>query len=123
MLRAYGEVIENGAERVFRLAEDQRKHRAWMERIVVVGGVVMQVLGLIVGAFLCTALAYGGWVLAREGHGLFGIAAIILALGTPTGVFVYGRRSQSEERLRKWLALEQAVGPARRPPPSRENPD
>jgi len=98
MLRAYGEVVENGAERVFRMAEDQGRHRRVLETVDLIGGMLIQFLGLMVGALLCTTLAYGGWVLAREGHSLFGIAAIILALGTPAGVFVYGRRSRGDAR-------------------------
>ena len=32
MLKQYGYIIENGAERVFRMAEDQGKHRREMRR-------------------------------------------------------------------------------------------
>jgi uncharacterized protein YigE (DUF2233 family) len=56
------------------------------------------------------ALAYGGWVLARGGRSLLGIAAIIAAL-TPAGVFIYARRSQTEERLRKLLEIERTTHP------------
>ncbi len=54
-----------------------------------------QVLGLLLGAGICTAVGYGGWLLAREGQSLFGIAAIIAALGTPASVFVYWQRRQT----------------------------
>jgi len=39
MLREYGNILENGAERVFRMAEAQAVHRREMERIVLLGGV------------------------------------------------------------------------------------
>ena len=98
MLRAYEEVIANGAERVFRMAEAQGRHRRMLETITMIGAMLLQLLGLTVGASLCAGLGYGGWVLAREGHSLFGIAAIIVALGTPASVFVFGLRRQAAQQ-------------------------
>lgn len=49
-------------------------------------------MAIIVGAGVSATLGYGGWLLAREGQSLFGIASIIVALGTPASIFVYGVR-------------------------------
>jgi hypothetical protein len=45
MLRAYGEVIEDGAERVFRMAEEQGRHRRKRESL----DLLLQLLGLLLG--------------------------------------------------------------------------
>lgn len=88
MLRAYGEVIKDGAERVFRMAERQGSHRRRLETL----SLLVQLVAIIAGAGISAALGYGGWLLARDGQSLFGIAAIIVALGTPASIFVYGFR-------------------------------
>jgi uncharacterized membrane protein len=110
MLREYGTILEDGAERVFRMAEAQAMHRREVEKIVLLGGARVQFLGLAVAAVWSAALAYGAWALAHEGRSLLGVAALIAAL-TPAGVFVYGRRSQAEERLRRAVELERAARP------------
>lgn len=110
MLREYGNILENGAERVFRMAEAQAVHRREVEKIVLLGGARVQFLGLAVAAVWSAALAFGAWTLAHEGRSLLGVAALIAAL-TPAGVFVYGRRSQAEERLRRAIELEKAARP------------
>ncbi|HET9299844.1 MAG TPA: DUF2335 domain-containing protein, partial [Candidatus Polarisedimenticolaceae bacterium] len=93
MLRAYEEVIANGAERVFRMAEEQGRHRRRQESF----RLFLQFLGLLLGAAVCGGLGYGGWLLAREGQSLLGIAAIIAALATPASIFVYRQRRQHED--------------------------
>ena len=93
MLRAYEEVIVNGAERVFRMAEEQGRHRRRQESF----SLFLQFLGLLLGAAVCGGLGYGGWLLAREGQSLLGIAAIIAALATPASIFVYRQRRQHED--------------------------
>lgn len=110
MLKEYGNILENGAERVFRMAEAQAAHRREVEKIVLLSGARVQFLGLTVAAVWTAALAYGAWTLAHEGRSLLGVAALIAAL-TPAGVFVYGRRSQTEERLRRAIELERAARP------------
>jgi hypothetical protein len=57
MLREYGSLFENGAERVFGLAEGQAKHRRAMEKVVLLGGMLMQFLGLAVATLWSGALA------------------------------------------------------------------
>jgi len=110
MLREYSTIIENGAERVFRTAEGQGKHRMEMEKMVIQGGLRQQSRGLIIATIWSFSLGFGGWLLAHEGRSLVGIAIIIAAL-TPAGAFVHGRKSQTEERLRKLLELERAARP------------
>lgn|SRR5690625_1217444 len=94
ILKGYNEIIENGAERIIRMAENQSTHRMGLENYAIKEELRQsrwgQVFGFILGVIgmgLATVLGlYGHEVVA----GIFGSTTII---GLVT-VFVIGRRAQ-----------------------------
>lgn len=83
------------------LTEDQTRHRIRMEEAVVRGGERARLLGLACGLTVAMTLAIGGIWLAANGQPWAGAMIAGSAAAGLTGVFIYGRKSQAEERIEK----------------------
>jgi len=83
------------------MAEKQQLHRQGLEKEVVGSNSKDQRLGLILGFILALFVAAGGFWLLDIGKDGFGIAAVISSIGTPGGIFVWGRIQQRKERQEK----------------------
>jgi uncharacterized membrane protein len=83
------------------MAESQGAHRQQLESAVVDGNLAAERRGQHY-AFALGALAIvGGVILIALGKDVQGLVAILGALGTLAGVFIYGRHQQAAERKRK----------------------
>ncbi len=101
MLAQYNEVFPGCAERIVAMAESQAEHRQHLEKTVIGGNVKAERLGQIF-AFILGALAIvGGVVLIALGKDVQGLVAIIGALASLAGVFIWGRWRQERERDKK----------------------
>lgn len=97
VLEKYNAIIPNAAERILAMAEKQQDHRQGLERKVVTANTRSQSHGLIAGFIVAMTVVGGGIWLAAHGEDLAGLAAIITALASLVGVFVYGRNKQNQE--------------------------
>ncbi len=107
MLSKYNEIIPNGAERIMAMAEKQQVHRQGLESHVVRSNTSNQRLGVVLGFILAMSVAAGGFWLIHEGKSGSGIAAVIASIGTPAGIFIWGRVKQEQERREKLNGQEQ----------------
>ena len=97
VLRKYDEIVPGAAERIIRMAEEQSAHRRRLEQAVVVGDIASARRGSILAFILAIGVIAGGFALIATGKDAYGIAAIIAALASLAGVFVYGRRRKSKD--------------------------
>lgn len=101
VLIRYNDAVPNGAERILTMAETQANHRQQIERDVVQGNIRAQAraqhYGLII---IMSVLMIGAWLMA-EGKDAYGFGAIIGALASLVGVFMWGRYRQERERREK----------------------
>jgi len=95
LLKAYSSVVDNGAERIFKMAENQSKHRIDLESHAIKEELLQsrrgQIFGFIlgiVGLILATVLAFYGYETIA---GIFGTTTI----GALVTVFVIGKKQQS----------------------------
>lgn len=100
-LRAFDEVVPGLARQLTTLFDDQARHRMYLERKVVDSDVSQTRLGSVLGFVIVIAAVTAGTWLVSQGHSTEGVAAIIAAIASLAGVFVYGTRSRQQERAEK----------------------
>lgn len=97
ILSGYNEVIENGAERLMKMAESQSAHRMELEKHAIGEELKQSKNGQVFGFILAMVGMGIALTLALYGHdtvaGIFGTTTIV---GLVT-VFVIGKRSQKKE--------------------------
>jgi len=109
----YNDAFPGCAERIVQMAERQSQHRQELERRVVESNTRRQRDGQWMAFVLSlVVIGVGTWLLL-EGKDVLGIAAILGALGTLVGVFVYARESQKTERREKRVPFENPAPPGR----------
>jgi uncharacterized membrane protein len=108
-LDRYNQILPGAAERIIAMAEDQHAHRQGLEKHVIHSNVAAQRLGTILGFIVAMTVVIGGMYLVHEGKGVEGMAAILTALASLVGVFVYSKREQQKELEKKTEALANAA--------------
>jgi hypothetical protein len=96
--------VPGGAERIFKVFENQSSHRQALESHVVRSNSTAQMIGLIFAGLIALCAVGGGIFLAHEGQSAAGLTSIIVALGSLVGVFVYQKRQQATELATKRAA-------------------
>lgn len=91
-LRAYSEIVPNGAERIFKNWEDQSEHRRSMER----KEMVLRYLGWGSSTAIVGVSLYFGWDLTREGMSTAGLVSLLNAAGWIAGMFLLGRARRQQ---------------------------
>lgn len=79
------------------MTEQQSKHRQELEKTVVESNAFVQKLGPFLGFIVAMTVVAGGFVLIERGRDAYGIAAIVAALASLVGVFIYGKSKQRKE--------------------------
>ncbi len=79
------------------MAEQQSRHRQGIENKVIDSNVFVQKLGPFLGFIVAMTAVVGGIVMILNGKDGYGLAAIIGALASLTGVFIYGKQQQKKE--------------------------
>ena len=100
-LRQYEDICPGAAERILAMAEAQSRHRQGIQAIIVRSGARNSLLGVIFAFVLGLSTIVGGVFLAFNGlawpGALLGSAGLIGLVS----VFIYGTRSNKEERANK----------------------
>lgn len=109
-LERYNVILPGGAERIIAMAESQHSHRQGLEKHVIESNVSAQKLGTILGFIVAMSVVLGGMFLVYEGKSGPGLAAILTALASLVGVFVYSKREQQKDLAQKTSALANAAG-------------
>jgi uncharacterized membrane protein len=81
MLRAYDEIVQDGAERIFRMAESEQTHRCTQDRRRLDGNLSLARTGQYLAALIIMAVLGTATVLIINGHSLAGLTALVVALG------------------------------------------
>jgi uncharacterized membrane protein len=105
----YNQILPGAAERIIAMAESQHDHRQGLERHVIHSNVAAQRLGTVLGFIVAMTVVIGGMFLVHEGKSGEGLAAILTALASLVGVFLYSKREQQKELAKKTEALANAA--------------
>ncbi len=101
ILAKYNDVLPGAADRIIAMAEKQAEHRQELEKIAVTSRAGDSRLGVVSGLIIgVVALLVGGYVIGK-GHTISGILLGGGSIAGLVGVFVYGTRSSSAERIEK----------------------
>lgn len=98
------------------MAEQQSRHRQSIETKVIESNVFVQKLGPFLGFIVAMTAVVGGIVLVLKGKDGYGLAAIVGALASLAGVFIYGKQRQKKE-------LDDKAEAFIPPPPAASKPD
>ena len=104
----YEEVCPGMANRIMELAENQSKHRQKLESQVVRTACIVNILGVICALIIALASLWVCWLCIREGHTALGSSIGVLGIGGIVSAFIYGTRSNRQEREKKWEKIQEA---------------
>lgn len=107
VLERYNQAMPGLAERIISMAEQQAKHRQQLETTVVNSNAFVQKVGPFLGFIVAMTAVGGGIYLILQGKDGYGLAAIIGALASLAGVFIYGKKKQRTELDNKAQDLAQ----------------
>ena len=98
LLEQYGLIVDDGAERIFKMAENQSEHRMSLENHAVKEGIKQSARGQLFGFILGVLGLFLAFILAMYGHetvaGIFGTTTIVGLVA----VFVIGKRGQDQDQ-------------------------
>jgi uncharacterized membrane protein len=108
-LERYNQIVPGAAERIIVMAESQHSHRQGLEKHVIHSNVSAQRLGTVLGFIVAMTVVIGGMYLVHEGKSGEGLAAILTALASLVGVFLYSKHEQQRELAKKTEALANTI--------------
>lgn len=112
VLTKYNDALPGAAERIVAMAERQSAHRQEIEKTVIGSNAFVQKVGPFLGFIVAMTVVGGGLYLIAHGQSLYGLSAVIAALASLAGVFIYGKATQKrdlEDKARGFIE-----GPQRR---------
>ncbi|NBU99283.1 MAG: DUF2335 domain-containing protein [Spirochaetia bacterium] len=101
ILKDYNDVVPGSAERILKMAEIQSLHRQNIELIVVQSNTRNELVGMIFGFIISILTIMSSCYLIYLDKWVSGIAGVIGTLVALVAVFIYGKHSQSKEKLLK----------------------
>lgn len=101
LLKAYNEIIPDGAVRILAMAEKQQDHRINLENAVVRSDIRRSDRGLIFGFIICFVIALGGIYLIATGKSISGLVLVLSQMVSIAGIFVYSNKVREKERAEK----------------------
>jgi uncharacterized membrane protein len=96
-LERYGQIVNNGAERIFKMAESQMEHRMSMEKSLVQSDIHRSDRGLLYGFIIALVVTAGGVCITLLDKSIVGFITLLTPLCTIVGLFIYNRRAQQKE--------------------------
>ena len=96
-LKEFDDVLDDGAERVFKEITGQTHHRQSLEKTAVDSNNKQSERGQIFAFVLFLLIILGSFSMILLDKDIAGIAGIIAACGTALGIFIYGKISQRDE--------------------------
>lgn len=101
LLRQYEELDPGRAAKILNVAERQSDHRMDIERKVITSDIRRSWAGLAAAFILSlTTVCIGGYLVYLD-HDTAGATIATAGLGSVVGTFIYGTKSQREERVEK----------------------
>ncbi len=101
ILKRFDEVVPGAAERILAMAEEQSEHRRELEKKVIDSDIARSKWGQILGFCIAIAGLVVSAVVAIYGNALAGGIIGVGTLASLVGVFMYGAKTRSEERIEK----------------------
>ncbi len=101
LLAQYNQVVENGADRIMRMAELQSSHRMELEKNIVDASIKRSNQGLYLGFTLALVCILGGIIITINGQNVVGITSILIPLGAIVSIFVYTKERDRENKENK----------------------
>lgn len=101
ILKKFDEVVPGSAERIIKMAEDQSIHRKDLERKVIESDIARSKLGQVLGFFIAIIGLGISAVISIYGNAIAGGIIGVGTLASLVGVFMYGAKTRSEERIEK----------------------
>ena len=101
LLRQYNEIVENGADRIFVILENQVSHRSYLERAVIDRDNRRADWGVICAFVICICFLVSGSWLVSTGHDTAGGVIATTGIAGIAGTFIYGTNSRRSERESK----------------------
>ena len=85
MMAAYAEVDPNFPDRLLSMAENEGKHRKFREKLIIIGSLILDFLGLVFGLAAAGGILYTGWLFmksnyATEGAWIIGAVTATIAI-------------------------------------------
>lgn len=96
-LQGYNQIIPNGAERLMQQVEKQSEHRREMERKVISSNNLQSFIGQFFGLLIAGGVLYASYELTMSGHDTVGGILGGTTLVSLVGIFVYGKKKQSQD--------------------------
>jgi uncharacterized membrane protein len=112
ILAKFNDVVPGAADRIIAMAERQSSHREGLEKSVIDANIASQKRGSIFAFILCLLVILGGFYLIAHGKDGWGFAAILGALASLAGVFIYGKKKEEKELEEKSDALAKRMDAA-----------
>ena len=101
VLKKFDEVVPGAAERIIKMAEEQSAHRKELEKKVIDSDIARskygQVLGFCIAIVGLVVLAFVSIFGNAIAGGVIGVSTLVSLVG----VFMYGAKTRSEERMEK----------------------
>ena len=105
-MEKYDKIQPGLAGEIIAMAKQQMIHRQNIEMKMIESNAKAKILGVLFGGLIGLSGVIGGIVSIILGASLYGLAAVILALGSLAGVFVYGKQSNRKEMVEKQKIIE-----------------
>ena len=96
-LERYGKIIENGAERIFKMAENQADHRMTIEKSLVQADIRRSDFGLLYGFVLSLVVTGSGVWITLQDKSVVGFITMLAPLASIVALFVYNRQTQRKD--------------------------
>lgn len=106
MLKEYDEVLPGLADRIVTTAETQSKHHIKLESRVTASNIWRGHVGQIFAFLIAIGGIIAGTYLIMQNRPSEGLAAILGPIGGIAGVFIWGKRKQSQELASKSRTIQ-----------------
>lgn len=93
----YEAVLSGAADRIIKLAENQNKHRRFIEKFVVVFDSFKSLAGLFAALAIVLASIYAGVYLIMNNKSTQGLTTLFTPLALMVGAFLYQKHKESED--------------------------
>lgn len=101
ILKRFDEIVPGAAERIIKMAEEQSLHRKDLEKKVIESDIARSKWGQILGFIIAIIGLAVSAIVAVYGNAIAGGIIGIGTLASLVGVFMYGTKTRSNERLEK----------------------
>jgi uncharacterized membrane protein len=101
ILREYEDLVPGSAKQIIDLFQSQSHHRMDMESRVITSDIWKSWTGLILGFIIAMSIVMAGTWLITQNHDVAGGSMITTGIASIVGAFIYGTRSQRQERTEK----------------------